>query len=95
VTEGGQDDFFGIIEHIYEILYLGLSKKIPLFCCQWFDPTQDRGTKVHSEYNIVEIKMSGRCILYDPFLLPQKIRQVYYVSYPNICRNLHGWCVTI
>jgi len=48
VTEGRQNDFFGVIEHIYEIQYLGLSKKIPLFYCQWFDPTQDIGTKVHS-----------------------------------------------
>jgi len=95
VTEGGQDDFFGVIKHIYELEYLGLSKKIPLFFCDWFDPTNNRGTKVHSEYNVVEIKMSGRYIPYDPFIIPQKVRQVYYVPYPKICRNLRGWNVAI
>jgi len=39
--------------------------------------------------------MSGRYIPYDPFILPQNIRQVYYVPHPNICRNLRGWCVAI
>ncbi len=53
VTEGGQDDFFGVIKHIYELEYLGLSKNIPHFFCDWFDPTNNRGTKVNSEYNIV------------------------------------------
>ena len=39
--------------------------------------------------------MSGRYIPYDPFILPQKVRQVYYVPYPKICRKLHGWSVAI
>jgi len=95
VTERGQDDFFGVIKHIYELEYLGLSKNIPLFFCDWFDPTNNRDTKVHLEYNIVKIKMSRRYIPYDPFILPQKVRQVYYVPYPKICRNLHGWSVAI
>jgi len=30
VTDGGEDDFYGIIHHIYEFDYLGLSEKIPL-----------------------------------------------------------------
>ena len=95
VTEGGQNDFFGIVKYIYELEYLGLSKKIPLFFCDWFDPTKNRGTKVHSEYNIVEIKMNGRYIPYDHFILPQKVRQVYFGPYPKICRNLRGWSVAI
>jgi len=31
VTDGGQDDFYGIIHHIYELEYVGLTKKISLF----------------------------------------------------------------
>jgi len=95
VTEKGQDDLFGVIKHIYELEYLGLSKKIPLFFCGLFDPTNNKGTKVHSKYNIVEVKMSRRYIPYDPFILPQKVRQVNYVSYPKICRNFCGWRVAI
>jgi len=30
-----------------------LSKKIPLFFCDWFDPTNNRGTKVHSNVGLL------------------------------------------
>ena len=95
VTDGGQDDFYGIIQHIYELEYVGLTKKIPLFYCQWFDPTINVGKRYHSQYNIVEIKLSGRYALYDPFILPQKARKTYFVNFPNICKNLRGWCIAI
>ena len=95
VSEGGEDDFFGIIQYIYELQYLGLSNKIPLFYCEWFDPTRNRGTRVYSQYNIVEIKMTRKYGLYDPFILAQKARQVYYVPYPETCKDLRGWFVAI
>jgi len=47
VTDGGEDNFYGIIHHIYEFEYLGLSRKIPLFYCEWFDPTIIVGTKFY------------------------------------------------
>jgi len=63
-----------IIDHIYELKYKGLSKKIPLFYCTLFDATPNSGTMIHSQYNIVEVKMSGKYSSYDPFILPQKVR---------------------
>jgi len=65
------------------------------FYCEWLNPTINVGTIFHSQYNIVEVKLNGRYALYDPFILSQKARQVYFVNYPNICKNLHGWCVAI
>ena len=73
VTDGREDDFYDIIHHIYEFEYFGLTKKIMLFYCEWFDPTFDVGTRFHSQYNIFEIKLSGRYTPYDPFMLPQKV----------------------
>lgn len=95
VTEGGEDDFYGIIQRIYELDYCGLNSKVPVFYCQWFDPRQPRGTRIYPQYNIVELKTSGRYNLYDPFILTQKARQVFYVNYPQTCRHMHGWCVAI
>jgi len=85
VIDEGEDDFYRIIHHIYEFDYVGLSKKIPLFYCAWFDPTINVGTKFYSQYNIVKVKLNGRYALYDSFILPQKARQAYFVNYPNIC----------
>jgi len=90
VTGGGEDDFYGTIHYIYELKYVALNKKIPLFYCEWFDPTINVGTRFHAQYNLVEIKLSGRYGPYDPFIIPQKVKQVYYVTYSNICKNLCG-----
>ncbi|CAK8574835.1 unnamed protein product [Lathyrus sativus] len=38
ITEGGEDDFYGVIKHIFELEYHELSHKVALFYCQWFDP---------------------------------------------------------
>ncbi|PNX89694.1 hypothetical protein L195_g045816, partial [Trifolium pratense] len=69
--------------------------KITLFHCEWFDPTKNSGTRVQKQYNIVDIKMNKRYRQYDPFILAQKARQVYYVAYPEMCRDLRGWCAAI
>ena len=95
VIDRGEDDFYSIIHHIYEFEYIGLSKKILLFYCEWFDLTINVGTKFYLQYNIVEVKLNGRYVLYDPFILPQKERQAYFVNYLNICKNLCGWYVAI
>ena len=53
VTKNGQDDFYGVIQHIYELKYVGITKKIPIFYCEWFDPRMDVGTRVNPTYNLV------------------------------------------
>ncbi|XP_058758797.1 uncharacterized protein LOC131632049 [Vicia villosa] len=95
LAEGGKNDFYGIIKHIFELDYFGLKEKIPVFYCEWFDPTKNTGTKVHPQYKIVNIKMDKRYRPYDPFILAQNARQVYYVPYPEMCRDMHGWCAAI
>ncbi|XP_073226903.1 uncharacterized protein [Cicer arietinum] len=82
LTEGGEDDYYGTINYIIELDYFGLKDKVALFYCEWFDPTKNWGTKIHPQYQIVDIKMDKRYRLYDPFILVQKSRQVYYVTYP-------------
>lgn len=95
VTGGGEDDFYGVIQHIFELEYHRLPHKVALFYCQWFDPRRNRGTKVHPQYDIVDIKMSRQYDRYDPFIIAQKARQVYYVPYPEIRTDKRGWCAVI
>ncbi|XP_045791903.1 uncharacterized protein LOC123886649 [Trifolium pratense] len=94
-TRGGEDDFYGVIQHIFELQYHKFPHKIALFYCRWFDPRQNRGTKVHPHYDIVDIKMNRKYDLYDPFIIAQKARQVYYVPYPEMRRDKCGWCAVI
>ena len=95
VTQNGEDNYYGFVERIYELEYEGLPNTIVLFYCQWYDPS-NRGTKVHPQYRIVEINMSRRYQHFDPFIIAQQARQVYYLNYPATCgRELRGWCVAI
>ncbi|WVZ23067.1 hypothetical protein V8G54_001611 [Vigna mungo] len=96
LTEGGQDDFYGVIKHIYELEYNSTSteKKIVLFYCDWFDPSRV-GTRVDSKYGIVDIRMDKRYVLFDPFIIAHNVQQVYYVPYPTSRTDKRGWCVAI
>jgi len=70
VTEGRHNDLFSIIQHINGTKYLGMSKRSPLLYCEWFYLTMDVGVRVHLQYNIVEINMSEKYILYDSSIIP-------------------------
>lgn len=93
---GVVEDFYGIIEHIYEIDYtfLDYAKKVVLFYCKWFDPSS-RGTKINLISNTVDIRMSKKYPRFDPFALAHNVRQVYYVPYPSTVRSKQGWCAAI
>lgn len=58
VTDGGEDDFYGFVKHIYELVYnyLYSENKGVLLYCDWYDPSS-RGTKIDKAYGIVEILM--------------------------------------
>lgn len=93
---GVADDFYGVIQHIYELSYryLDYPKRIVLFYCNWFDPSS-RGTNLNKKYNIVDIQMSRRYHMFDPFIMAHNVRQVYYVPYPATQTEKRGWCVAI
>ncbi|KAK6782357.1 hypothetical protein RDI58_020153 [Solanum bulbocastanum] len=75
-------EYYGIIQAIIEVRYLGWpKKKIVLFRCEWFDPSH-RGTKMDHQYNIIEVKHTRKYRSYDPFIIAQNAKQVYYASYP-------------
>jgi len=96
VTKGGTYDFYGVIQHIYELEYNTTSypKRVVLFYCHRFDPTS-RGTRVDTKYGIVEIQMDKRYNLFNPFISAHNVRKVYYVSYPTTRKDKRGWCVAI
>lgn len=75
--------------------YHGFSNKIVLFYCDWFDPTNNSGTRVNNEYNIVDIKMNKRYRQYDPFILSQEAKHMYYVPYRDMWKNMQGWYARI
>ena len=70
-------------------------KQVVLFNCEWFDTVLKRGMKVHKDYRIIEIWHNRRYLRYDPFIVAQKVIQVYYLSYPENLRDKQYWWVVI
>jgi len=75
LTEGAADDFYGVIQHIYELEYNTTSypKRVILFYCHWFDPTS-RGTRVNPKYGTIEIWMDRSYNLFDLFISAHNLR---------------------
>ncbi|WVY94426.1 hypothetical protein V8G54_033514 [Vigna mungo] len=96
LIEGGEDDFYGVNKHIYELEYntSTIEKKIVLFYCDWFDPSRIR-TRMDSKYGILDIQMDKRYVLFDPFIIAHNVEQVYYVPYPASRTDKRGWCVAM
>ncbi|WMV50999.1 hypothetical protein MTR67_044384 [Solanum verrucosum] len=87
-------EYYGVIHEIIEVRYSGWTKKkIVLFRCEWFDPSH-RGTKVDHQHNIIEIKHTRKYRSYDPFIIAQNAKQVYYAPY-SLRRDKVDWWVVI
>lgn len=86
-----ESDYYGQLVDVIEVEYPGLPiKRIVLFKCDWFDPTES-GTKVHGEYKLVEINHRRRFNKYEPFILAVQAKQVYFCEYPGATRDKRDW----
>ncbi len=89
-------DFYGVLEEIIQLEYPGWPhKKVVLFKCAWFDPTPNRGIRVHQQYGIVEVRDGRRYGKFDPFILASQADQVYYTHYPTKSRDKTGWLAVL
>ncbi|XP_057997037.1 uncharacterized protein LOC110662811 [Hevea brasiliensis] len=64
-----------------------------LFKCDWFDPTLDRGWKVHNRYGLIDINHKKRFLsyAYEPFVLAAQSQQVYFLEYPSKKKERVDW----
>ena len=92
-VRGSTDDdpntsFYGILNDILVIQYVanGSIAQVILFEAEWFDPTA-RGTRIHPQYNLVDVNPNRKYPKYDPFVLAQQGIQVYYARYPGAPRS--------
>lgn len=87
-------DYYGRLQEILELEFPALPiKRTVLFKCSWFDPTLDRGTRIHPQYKIVEVKRGRVFNKYEPFILAVQASQVFFATYPTLKRNMNEWLV--
>ena len=87
----GENTWHGVLRQILELEYTGdvgkVIRRVVLFKCDWYDPGRPEGTRKHNNYNIIEVNQTRKFGAYDPFILAQDARQVYFTKYPGKCRK--------
>ncbi|CAA7034268.1 unnamed protein product [Microthlaspi erraticum] len=67
-----------------------VSLKITLFKCEWYDPTDKKGTR-KSKGGVVDVLSSGKYRKYEPFILASQADQVCYIPYPYVSKPRKCW----
>lgn len=93
--DGTSSDYYGVLIEILELEWPSqATKKLVLFYCDWFDPS-NRGMRTHNQYKIIEVRKGRKYEKFDPFIFPKAATQVYYSPYPRRQRDKIDWLVVI
>ena len=94
-SEAGEVDYYGVLEDIVELKYSfgEIVKIVILFYCKSFDPRRPSRTKVHPQYKLVDIRHTRQYSKFDPVVIAQNARQVYYVPYLLRTGKSEWWAV--
>jgi hypothetical protein len=87
---GNEIDYYGMLEEVIRLKYLGSKCKVFMFKCHWYDTK--RGLKVHRSNGLVEIKHTSRLHGSEDFVLAQQCQQVYYTCPPDN-KSSEWWAV--
>ncbi|KAI9120320.1 hypothetical protein K1719_007353 [Acacia pycnantha] len=72
-------EYYGVLDHIYELSYIG-NRKIYLFKCHWWDVAHyDKGYKV-DKYGFTSINTQCSLQTNEPFILASQAEQIFYVD---------------
>ena len=87
---GNEIDYYGMLEEVIRLKYLGSKCKVFMFKCHWYDTK--RGLKVHRSNDLVEIKHTSTLHGSEDFVLAQQCQQVYYTCPPDN-KSSEWWAV--
>ena len=80
-----KDTFFGVIEEIWELCYVGLC--VPLFKCHWVK----NETGIQYDEGFTLVNLSKNAYADDPFVMFCQVRHVFYVDDPA----KKGWSIVL
>ncbi|GKB70504.1 hypothetical protein Tco_0931916, partial [Tanacetum coccineum] len=91
--EYGEDiiDYYGILQEVLEVEYLGENKRVLVFKCDWFKVGDKKGLQVDRESAAISINMSRKWFKDQPYILASQAKQVFYV--PDLKLGKHWYVV--
>ncbi|XP_071735655.1 uncharacterized protein [Rutidosis leptorrhynchoides] len=82
-------DFYGILQEVLELEYLGDNKRVLVFKCDWFKIDDRNGLQVDKESRATSINTSRKWYRDQPYILASQAKQVFYVPDLKLGRNWH------
>ena len=76
--EGKMIDFYGVLDDIIELSYIG-SNKVLIFKCEWWDVGNKKRINV-DEFDFVSVNITKTWYKDQPFVLATQVQQVFYVN---------------
>nr|GEY15801.1 hypothetical protein [Tanacetum cinerariifolium] len=80
-------DYFGILQEVLEVVYLGGNKRVLVFKCEWFKVDNANGLQVDKESRITSVNTSRKWYVDQPYILASQAKQVFYVPDLKLGRN--------
>ncbi|KAM3201975.1 hypothetical protein P3L10_029599 [Capsicum annuum] len=75
----GNINYYGRLIEILQLDYNALPfKQTMLFKCSWFNPTPKHGTRVHPQYNLVDVNKRRLFNKYKPFIMVVQASQAEF-----------------
>lgn len=71
-------DFYGILQEVLEIEYLGENKRVLIFKCDWFMVDDGKGLRTDKESGLKSVNMSRKWYKDQPYILASQAKQVFY-----------------
>ncbi|KAL6523518.1 hypothetical protein OROGR_017121 [Orobanche gracilis] len=73
-------DYYGVLQDVLELEYLGDGKRVLVFKCDWFKLDGPLGCQVDKECGLTSINVSRKWYMDQPYVLASQVRQVFYVD---------------
>ncbi|GKE71330.1 reverse transcriptase domain-containing protein, partial [Tanacetum coccineum] len=80
-------DYFGILQEVLEVVYLGVNKRVLVFKCEWFNVDNANGLQLDKEYGSTSVNTFRKWYVDQPYILASQAKQVFYVPDLKLGRN--------
>lgn len=71
-------DYYGVLQDVIEVEYLGANNRVLIFQCDWFNLNDSNGMRCDTECELVSVNKSRKWYVDDPYILASQARQVFY-----------------
>ncbi|GJX80928.1 Myb domain protein 62 [Tanacetum coccineum] len=72
-------DYYGKLQEVLEVEYLGENKRVLVFKCDWFKVDDGKGIQVDKESGVTSVNVSRKWYKDQPYILASQAKQVFYV----------------